>query len=218
MLSQISNTATKETIEQKLHAKFDYGHLYRPHFLINGLKESSLCIVTSQDSDRIQFAIWGILPKGYKESWKRFQSVYTTLEVELESITELSWLNDALKYRRCLIISTGYFTAEMESQYLQTFHNMSKCQNLICFAGIYNILEDGFMTCSILTHYDRYSKHLLKDPKPIIIKEAHYSDYLKSDFKIEDLFNVNLEISKEEISKQKITSYKMRNSKKRTKM
>ncbi|RXJ44360.1 SOS response-associated peptidase family protein [Gelidibacter gilvus] len=218
MLSQISNTATKEIIEQKLHAKFDYGHLYKPQFKINGLKESILCIITSKDTDRIQFGIWGVLPGGYKDTWKKFQSAYNTLDIEFDSITELSWLYDALKHRRCLIVATGYFTTEIEHQYLQTFHNISKHQNLICFAGIYNILEDGFISCGILTQYDRYSKYLLKNPKPIIIKEENYNNYLNSELSLEDILDVNFEIHQKDILQLKISKHELRSLKKRSKI
>ncbi len=218
MLSQISNTATKETIEQKLQAKFDYGHLYKPQFKINGLKESILCIITSKDTDRIQFGIWGVLPRGYKDTWKEFQSAYNTLEIEFDSITELSWLYDALKHRRCLIVATGFFTTEIENQYLQTFHNIPKHENLICFAGIYNILEDGFISCGILTQYDRYSKYLLKDSKPIIIKEDNYTNYLNSGLPLEDILDLNFEIHQKDILQQKIPKNQLRSFKKSNKI
>ena len=218
MISQISNTATKEAIEQILNAKFIYGHLYKPQYLINGLKESTVCIVTSRATDIIQFAIWGILPKGYKESWKRFQTYCNTLEIEVESITESPWLHDALKWRKCLIIATGYFSVELDHKILHTYHITSKNQDIICFAGLYNILEDGFISCGILTRYDRYSKYLLTSPKPIIIKQTHYKNYLKSNLSITAILNNNFEIDPEDLLKKKTTKHKMRRYKKNIKM
>lgn len=207
MLSKISNTATKETIEKILQSKFDYGELYKPRFLINGLKESTVCILTAQAPNRIQFGIWGILPKGYTESWKTFQSIHNTLEIEFEYITEISWLYDALKNRRCLIVATGYFTAEIKNQSLITFHNISKNNSLFCFAGIYNILEDGFISCSILTHQNGSSKYLLKNPRPIIIKEENYSLYLNSELSNIDICGINFEMEQSQFLSYKIAKY-----------
>ncbi|MEO8774412.1 MAG: SOS response-associated peptidase family protein [Gelidibacter sp.] len=204
MLSKISNTASKESIEQILQAKFDYGYLYKPRSIIDGHKESALCIVTSEARDRIQYGIWGILPKGYKDNWATFQSIYNTLEIEFETISEISWLYEALKHRRCLIIATGYFTSEIKNQSLKTFINVTENKSLFCFAGIYNILEDGFISCSILTHTRGSSKYFLNNPKPIIIKKENYSDYLQIlNIKI---WNRNFELNPNEILKSIITN------------
>lgn len=206
MLSQISNTASKSVIEQTLNATFDYGYLYRPKFIINGLKESSLCIITANATDRIQYGIWGILPKGYRDSWVSFQSVYNTLEVEFESIPQTSWLFESLKYRRCLIVATGFFSSELEGHTLQTFHNVLKDEPLFCFAGIYNVLEDGFLSCSILTHHNGSSSYHLKSAKPIIIGEKNYQNYLNKHMDINAICEGDFEMNRNQLEQFEVTA------------
>ncbi|RAJ25174.1 putative SOS response-associated peptidase YedK [Gelidibacter algens] len=196
MLSRISNTASLKDIEIQLNSKFDYDYLYEPTSIINGFKESSVCVITAQAPDRIQYGIWGILPRGFIDSWKSFQSFHNTLEIEYELIPETSWLFEALTYRRCLIVATGFFTAEFENHKVKTFHNQLKSHDVFCFAGIYNILEDGFMSCSILTHSNGSSHYHLKDPKPIIVAADKYSDFLNQDMPIDDICNTTFEMDK----------------------
>lgn len=196
MLSRISNTASLKNIEIKLNSKFDYDYLYEPASVINGFEESSVCMVTSQAPNRIQYGIWGILPRGYIDSWKSFQTIHNTLEIECESIPETSWLFEALKFRRCLIIATGFFTAEVENHKMQSFHHHLKNHDVFCFAGIYNILEDGFMSCSILTHSNGSSHYHLKNPKPIIIAEDNYSTFLNQHMPLEEIRRPTFEMDK----------------------
>lgn len=199
MLSQISNTASREAIEDAFRAKFDYGYLYQPKFVINGMKESTLPIITADALDRIQFGIWGILPKGYCDSWKSFQTVYNTLEIEYERIPETSWLFETLKYRRCLIIATGYFVSELENNSLQTFQNVLRDQDIFCFAGIYNILEDGFISCSILTHSNEASPYHFKNPQPVIINQENHLNYLKGVKPIKEICSRQNEMDKSKL-------------------
>lgn len=204
MLSRISNTASLEEIELHLNSKFEYDYLYEPTLVIDGFKESSLCLVTSQAQNRIQYGIWGILPKGYIDSWKSFQSIHNTLEVEFEAIPETSWLFEALKYRRCLIVATGFFTSEIENYTMQSFHNHIKNHEIFCFAGIYNILEDGFISCSILTHSNGSSQYHLKNPKPIVIAKHNYSDFLNNKLSIATICSPTFEIDKGKFQQHKL--------------
>lgn len=178
MLCRISNSASLKGIELELNSKFDYDYLYHPADVINGLKEASVCVVTSDAQHRIQYGIWGILPKGYIDSWKSFQAIYNTLEIECESISQTSWLFEALMYRRCLIVATGFFISEIEDHNMHLYKNTLKNNGVFCFGGIYNVLEDGFMSCSILTHSNGSSKYHLKSPKPIIISKDKHAEFL----------------------------------------
>lgn len=179
MLSKISNTATKKNIEETLNAVFDYEYLYQPRAMINGKKESSVCIVTAEAPHRIQFGIWGILPSTYMGSWKKFQAVHSTLEVSCESVPESSWLFEPLLKRRCLIIATGFYSDEITDHGLKSVKTSLTNNAVFCFAGIYNVLEDGFITCSILNRSTNTSLHQLEKAQPIIIPPEHYSEFLR---------------------------------------
>lgn len=202
MLSKISNTATKRDIEEKLNAVFEYEYLYYPHNVINGKKEASVNIVTAEAPHRIQFAIWGILPKHYMGSWKKFQSVHNTLEISCESVPKNSWLVEPLAKRRCLIIATGFFSDEVTDHELKIVENSLKDKSIFCFAGIYNVLEDGFITCSILTRSTETALHQLNTSQPIIIPPENYQDYLKGSYSWEDTWASSLKFDSYDLEQQ----------------
>lgn len=196
--------ATRDEIELTVSSSFDYPYLYQPARIINGHKESSVCIVTSEAPKRIQFGIWGVLPNGYKDAWKSFQSLHNTLEIERDSIPETSWLFEALKYRRCLIVATGFFSSEIKNHKLYSSLNYLKDHKVFCFAGIYNVCEDGFITCSILTHSNESSHYHLKNSKPIIIARENYDHFLKKNLEMDDFNAPRFELSKNEFEQQPI--------------
>ncbi|WP_299399612.1 SOS response-associated peptidase family protein [uncultured Gelidibacter sp.] len=204
MLSRISNSASLKEIELQLNSKFDYDYLYEPTNIINGWKEATVCMITAQAPHRIQYGIWGILPNGYMDSWKSFQSIHNTLEIECESISQTSWLYEALNYRRCLIVATGFFTSELENHSMHPYLNSLKNHGIFCFAGIYNVLEDGFITCSILTHSNGSSTYHLKGPRPIIISKNNYTDFLTKRIPLGELCISAFEIDTSEFMQQEI--------------
>ncbi len=193
MLSKISNVASREGVEAKLNAAFTFPHLYSPSVLINGIKETSVCIVTSESMNSINFGIWGILPMGYENGWKDFQSEKNTLNVDVDSLELTPWLMESFHTRKCLVISTGYYLSKIENFKMRPYHTTMFHNEVFCFAGIYTILDDGFHSFGILTREDK-STNIINQPTPIIIKQDSYKDYLTNNITISDLQNLELKI------------------------
>ncbi|MGC1630653.1 MAG: SOS response-associated peptidase family protein [Gelidibacter sp.] len=195
MLSKISNIASREIIETVLNAEFVYRDVYVPTEVINGLKESSVSLVTNENTSQIQFGIWGILPVGYENGWKAFQSEQNTLSVNIGDLKQQAWLWDAFENRRCLVISTGYYTSELRNSKLYPFQIHLKSNEIFCYAGIYNVLEDGFLSFTILSHSESERAEILKVPNPLILKRDYYPKFLNGVLKIEDLEDMTIEIN-----------------------
>jgi len=204
MISKISNTASLEEIESHLQSKFDYGQLYAPKSIINGMKEATVCLVTNEAPHHIQYGIWGLLPEGYTDSWKSFQAIYNTLEIECESLSPRTWPYDALKYRRCLILATGFFTGEVVNNSMQSYYTSLRNNKIFCFAGIYNVLEDGFLSCGILSHSNKTPKAQLKHSQPVLIAQHNYNYYLSGHDVMELILNGTFELDPKEQVKQRV--------------
>ena len=105
---KLSNIATKERIKNFTKLSFEYPHLYKAKRKINGLKEQTVSIITTENSNVITQGIWGILPQNYAENWSKFQNIKNTLHTDKLEIKKNILFKEALFSRRCLFIVTGF--------------------------------------------------------------------------------------------------------------
>lgn len=164
MFPKISITTTIPRIESFLEAQFEYPHLFDPRPLIDGRNEENLFILTQHHS-QIKPAIWGLLPENYEGDWDRFQHSINTLNIAPESIEHNLMYRHSIAHRRCIIISTGFFTSYLKSGQIYPYLVYSPNNQLVCYAGTFNELADGFLSCAILL-----------SPKSSFISKIHNVD------------------------------------------
>ncbi|MBR9846915.1 MAG: SOS response-associated peptidase [Algicola sp.] len=196
MFYKLSNTCSLKDIENEFNTKFKFPNLYEPKAIISGKEESSLSILTSQDSNIIDYAIWGLLPEEYDDDWERYQSITNTLNTNINEIdiSDDMYAESFLK-RRCLIVVNGFFTSSVYQGKLYPFHIHLKDHKPFCIAGIYNRLDDGFLTCSLLV--TNFSSSLNEIPhigkqRPLTFRKSDHSDWLslnKSKSDLEELIH-----------------------------
>ncbi len=181
MYYKLSNTADRERMEDLFGVRFKYPNLYYPEVVINGLNESNLPIITSEEPDKITLAIWGILPEHYQDDWDQFQSLSNTLNIDERNTQPELWQTDALKERRCLILVTGFFTTYLRDGIVYPYYVSLKSGNPFFLAGIYNILDDGFITCSLLlgkaNDYIKKFQNVV-DSMPLVVKRSQSEFWL----------------------------------------
>lgn len=191
MFYKLSNTAPRKVIESEFNASFEFPKLYKPSTVINGLQESILSIITMAKPQKIQYGIWGLLPKSLVENWEIFQHYTNTLNINVEHLDSNDPLySEALDKRRCLVIATGFFTSALYNGKMYPYHVYLENQEPFCIAGVYNDLQDGFITCSILIKKTSHSfgeiPHLL-DYKPLIFGSRDRSHWLNKKFNFKNL-------------------------------
>ncbi len=151
MFYKLSNTANIEDIETEFKAKFEFPNLYKPSTVINGLDESILPIITTANPNQINYGIWGMLPQSLDENWKVFQNFTNTLNINVDHLdNDDSLYTEALECRRCIVIVTGFFTSALYNGKMYPHHVYLSDHQPFGIAGVYNQLNDGFITCSIL--------------------------------------------------------------------
>ncbi len=150
MYYRLSNITDRRTIETELGIPFKYPNLYHPKPIVNGLEETSIPVVTMSESNIINYAIWGILPENYSEEWNLFQNVFNTLNLGEDALDSNLWYSQSLENRRCLIIASGFFTFYLHYGEMYPYYVYSKCGAPLCLGGIYNQLDDGFITCALI--------------------------------------------------------------------
>ncbi len=184
MYYKVSNNVQAWQIEEEFKALFRFPKIYKPAKVINGLKESSLPIITMENPSYIEQSIWGILPEHWNEDWKEFQNYTNTLHLSATSIDSNIWYSRAFLKRRCLIVLTGFYTYYMAGGELYPFHVGIKSGKPFCLAGIYNQLDDGFFTCSFITRNanEQLSQiHNLNDTIPVTIPQGKRDQWLSNE-------------------------------------
>ncbi|WP_040251049.1 SOS response-associated peptidase family protein [Psychroserpens mesophilus] len=182
MFYKLSDTSNLNAIENDFDAKFRFPKLYEPRAIIDGTVESNLTILTADNPKIIDYAIWGILPEDYDDDWDRFQNITNTLNTNVNELdSDEIMYSEAFSRRRCLIIVNGFFTARIYNGKLLPFHIHLRDHKPFCIAGIYNTLNDGFLTCSLLVV--NFSSSLNEIPhlgkkRPLTFKKSDYNNWL----------------------------------------
>jgi len=181
MYYQIANTAPPSTIESTLQASFKYKELYTARKLINGLDESTLEVVTPAHPNQISLAIWGILPIHYEGDWEDFQQLTNTLTIGVDQWKDNRWYSNPETYHRCIIVSTGFYTHAIHQGKVYRYFVRHAVDDLLLFGGIYNQLDDGFLTCAILTKKSKSMQRKVKssvDSMPLIVSKKNKTAWL----------------------------------------
>lgn len=181
MFYKLSNAADKNQIEKDLNLRFKYPNLYTPSMVINGLNEETIPIVTMENSQEIDFAIWGLLSESCKEEWLAFQEARNTLNLRLNHLKNIKWIQPAFKYRRALIPVSGFFSYLLRKGTLYPYHICMANDKPFYLGGVYNRLNDGFLTCGLITTKANsfvLNFHNIDDQMPIIIPESVVDTWL----------------------------------------
>ncbi|SEL95421.1 Putative SOS response-associated peptidase YedK [Aquimarina amphilecti] len=150
MYKKISNIAKRETIEDEFGIRYKFPRLYTPRSVIDGTEESTLSVITTDQPDHISYAIWGLLPTNYIDEWSDFQKVLSTLNVSQEQLHAKGIFQEPYHQRRCVIVATGFFIYHLHKGALYPYYVSQKNKKPFSIAGIYNTLDDGFITCSMI--------------------------------------------------------------------
>ena len=150
MKYSLSNTASATLIKEALNVEFEFPNIYKPKLKIDGSSEQSISIITMEDSTVITYGIWGILPQNFDGEWKKFQNFRNTLHVHESEISKNVLYKEALEKRRCLIIVTGFYMYHLEGKNVVNYLVEKETLRPFYLAGMYNVLEDGFISCSVI--------------------------------------------------------------------
>lgn len=191
MFYKISNIASKESIENKFHVTFEFPKLYQPQEMIDGLKESTVSVITSYDPSTVTYAIWGLLPENFEDNWSIFQDVVNTLNVKIDVLQNENGLYvNLLKTRRCVIIATGFFTTLLNKGTIERCHVHLPDYEPFAIAGVFNKLSDGFITCSmVITQVSESFKEIpnLSNLKPLVLNDKELEQWFNTSTSLDQI-------------------------------
>lgn len=191
MFYKISNISKLETVEREFNRAHKFPNLFRSKSIINGLKESTVSIISAKDPEIINLAIWGLLPKDFNDDWSAFQNTNNTLNINLTKVDKSDELfYEALTNNRCIIIASGFFTFKLYEGKLFPYHVHLKDYKPFGIAGVYNTLEDGFISCSLLvTKASKSFENIpnLSKNEPLVFKKGDFPLWLNTHKSYEEL-------------------------------
>ncbi|AXG68148.1 SOS response associated peptidase (SRAP) [Kordia sp. SMS9] len=200
----LSNTASRTHIELTFGLPLKFPNIYKPRLVIKGHKEQSIPMITMEEPHVISEGIWGILPQNFEGDWKKFQQIKTTLHTNKEEIQKSVLYKEALSKRRCLILVTGFYIHHIIDNSIETFLVEKEPPKPLALAGVYNILEDGFLTCTVINtdiNDTLSSETNLYNFMPLEIPSLFKNMWLNSKTDLEDIEKI---IEKPYITKFKI--------------
>ncbi|OBX27074.1 SOS response associated peptidase (SRAP) [Gelidibacter algens] len=191
MFYKISNIASKELIEKKFHVTFEFPNLYKPEEFIEGLKESTVSVITISEPKKVSYAIWGLLPEDFEDNWSVFQDVFNTLNVKKELLqNDHKVYNKALEKRRCVVIASGFYTTFLTKGSVERCHVHLPNFEPFPIAAIFNELSDGFLTCSlVVTDVDESFKNIpnISNLKPLVLNADELKQWLDRSTSIDQI-------------------------------
>ncbi|WP_046742903.1 SOS response-associated peptidase family protein [Kordia zhangzhouensis] len=206
---KLSNTASKTLLELTFSIPLKYPNIYKPRMVIDGKKEQSVSIITTDEPTVISEGIWGILPQNFEGDWESFQEKKITLHTDKKDIYKSVLYKEAISKRRCLILVTGFYMYHIINNKVHTFLVEKEKLTPFSVAGIYNVLDDGFKTCTVInTEINDLlsSEKNLYEYMPLEIPPLFKNKWLDMETPIEDIERI---IEKPYLTKfkvQKITS------------
>lgn len=191
MYYKVSNTATRNVIENEFGVTLKYPRLHLPSLVINGLDEELLSVITEEDQNQVNFAIWGMLPNNYTGDWETYQQIENTLNIPLDKLSNNSLPLLGNGYKRCLIIVTGYFVSHLHRGELYPYYVHLPRNKPFIIGGLYTTLHDGFLTTGILVGKGingiSQDIHNLGLESPLIIPKDQQANWLDHNLMNNDL-------------------------------
>ena len=151
MYYRLSILADRRRLETTFKAGFVYPNIYEPLERVEGLGESHLPLIRQGHPELIEPAIWGLMPSGYKQEWATFQKQMNTLNLRQSDFVETDWLEHLLERQRGVVLATGFYTHHIFNGSLLPYHVHLPQLKPFPLAAVYTQLDDGFLTCAILT-------------------------------------------------------------------
>ena len=193
MYYKISINAQRETLEDYFGVKFKFPKIYLPMPIINGMDESLIPLITLQEKDKISSAIWGLLPEDYNDDWQEFQEYSNTLNIHKDLIATLPMFKDSFENRRGVVIVTGFFAHHFKDGSIELYYIRLASKKPFLLAAIYNKLDDGFITCSlIVTNATSYMKQIdnINFLMPLVIDLDKKKEWLNKETSKADIYKM----------------------------
>ena len=191
---------SEDTIAE-LQKRFDeLKHALGPHFHATGFAHNSLPVITNEEPQQVYAFRWGLIPFWTKTDKDAQKIENRTLNARGESIFSKPAYRAAAKYRRCLVITDGFYEHHHHKSKTYPYHIRFKSGEPMVMAGLWeewnNEQGETLFTVSIVTtRANAPMEKIHNNPK---IPEPRMPAILNKD---EDQLWLDTELPKDEVEK-----------------
>lgn len=133
-------------------------------------------ITLDKSGERIlEFSVWGLLPR-----WAKAKNMKPMINARSESADTKPYFRGAFKHHRCLIPATGFYEWKRDKGNKTPYAIALPDQELMVFAGLYEIDEDENFSCAILTTAANEQMETVHDRMPVILSPEHFSRWVEN--------------------------------------
>lgn len=142
MCFHYSVTKAVPIIEKRYNAQFLQLAEFSPKYFINGFNFPFMPVVTNEFPKVIQLYRWGVVPFWAKDQKFADSIKSATLNARSETLLEKPSFKAPFKYKRCLVITDGFFEWRSYNNKKYPYYIKMKNGELFSFAGLWDVWHD----------------------------------------------------------------------------
>jgi putative SOS response-associated peptidase YedK len=133
---------------------------------------------SAEGGNRLDYLQWGLIP-----SWSKERSVgYKMINARSETVTEKPSFRQALRYRRCLVLASGFYEWRQEGKTKLPHYLHIRDNSPMVFAGLWETWNspegETVESCTILTTAANSLVAAVHDRMPVILHPDGYRTWL----------------------------------------
>jgi putative SOS response-associated peptidase YedK len=195
MCYNISLIKSSSDLELRFAARFADSTLYRPMHHVSGFSSPYWPVISNDKPDPIQFFRWGLIPFWTKDDPAANRMKFRTLNARAETIGTRPAFRAAIRNKRCLILTDGFYEWHDQNHKKYPFHIRLATRDAFAMAGIWDAWEDRedgtvLNTFAIITTRANpliARIHNTKERMPVILKRDDEQKWLGGDLETTDI-------------------------------
>jgi len=183
----LSTNRTQKELEKRFEAKFVKPNLFSPLYYANGFEAPKVPVITNDQPDKIQMLTWGLIPGWVKNEEQAKDIRFKTLNARAESIFSKPSYRSAIKNKRCLVLTDGFYDWRLYGGKKYPYYVYLKSKEPFAFAGIWEQWMNPQTNRSIKTFSIITAKansfvakiHNVKKRMPVILDKSEERSWLE---------------------------------------
>ncbi len=142
MCYNISITSDLKSLEKRFDAKFTNPGKYKPRYHASSFSAPYLPVISNENSTRIQFFRWGLIPHWVKDKEAASKVRFKTANARSETVFDKASFREAIRNKRCLVLADGFYEWREFKGKKYPYYISLTTQKPFSMAGIWDLWQD----------------------------------------------------------------------------